>query len=323
MLDLSLYDRIRLSRRPIAQRLIAECFLRFDYRKISLRVEGLERLPARPVVFAMNHTDNYNYWPFQYRLHHEDRYTATWVKGKNYENRGVSAFMRATNNIPVASRGYIITRDFLNVLGRRPEPEEYRALRDAVDRLVPVDAGAVPARILDEGRDMLGRRFDPSVEAYHEAVEALMNRLNERFLDLNRQAHAVGCDVLVFPQGTRSIRLSKGHIGVAQIACHLGADIVPVGCNGTDVIYPSRAIRAQPGDAVYRIGEPIALSSFGDLLPPEGFAPFTRHAEETYRDQLQAMVDRVMDAIDGLLDEPYRYGDDKASDGTSGTDRFV
>ena len=30
-----------------------------------------------------------------------------------------------------------------------------------------------------------------------------------------------------------------------------------------------------------------------------------------------------MDAIDGLLDERYRYGDDKESDGTTGTDRFV
>ncbi|MEM1418687.1 MAG: lysophospholipid acyltransferase family protein [Myxococcota bacterium] len=323
MLDLGLYDRVRLSRRPIAQRLIANCFLRFDYRKISLRVEGLENLPSRPVVLAMNHTDNFNYWPLQYRLHFEDRYTATWVKGKNYEHPAVSAFMRRTNNIPIASRGYVITRDFLNVLGRRPDMEEYRALRDAVDRLEPVPPGAVPAPVLAQARDMLGRPFDPAKEAYHEAVEALMRRLTERFLDLNREAHRVGCDVLVFPQGTRSIRLSKGHIGVAQLACFLGADIVPVGCNGTDVIYPSRSARAQPGDAVYRIGKPMPLTSFGDLVPPDDVTPFTREAEAKYRDRYQAMVDRVMDAIDGLLDEPYRYGDDKTSDGTTGTDRFV
>lgn len=305
------------------QRLIADWFLRFDYRKISLRVEGLDNLPSRPVVLAMNHTDNFNYWPLQYRLHLEDRYTATWVKGKNYENPGVSAFMRWTNNIPIASRGYVITRDFLNVLGRRPEEAEYRALRSAVDDLEPVERGAVPVRILEQGRDMLGRRFDPTREPYHEAVEALMRRLTERFLEKNREAQEIGCDVLVFPQGTRSKRLSKGHIGLAQIACFLESDIVPVGCNGTDVVYPSRSFIAQPGDAVYRIGEPIELASFGDLLPREPFAPFTREAEEQHRERFQAMVDRVMDAIDGLLDEPYRYGDDQASDGTSGTDRFV
>ncbi len=323
MLDLALYDKVHLSRRPPAQRLIAELFLRFDYRKVDLVVEGLSNLPDRPVVLAMNHTDNFNYWPLQYRMHQEDRYTATWVKGKNYEGRGVSAFMRWTNNIPIASRGYVITRDFLNVLGRRPDPDEYRALRTAIDQLTPVPRGAVPARLLEQGRDMLGRRFDPRAEAYHEAIEGLMDALTGRFLDLNRKAHDVGCDVLVFPQGTRSIRLSRGHIGLAQIAIFLGADIVPVGCNGTDTLYPGRSFRAKPGRAVYRIGEPIPLASFGDLLPGPSFKPFTREGEEAHRASLQAMVDRVMDAINGLLDPPYQYSDEKESDGTSGTDRFV
>jgi 1-acyl-sn-glycerol-3-phosphate acyltransferase len=323
VLDLALYDRVHLSRRPPLQRLIADLFLRFDYRKVDLVVEGLENLPAEPVVLAMNHTDNFNYWPLQYRLHQRDRYTATWVKGKNYESPGVSAFMRWTNNIPIASRGYVITRDFLNVLGRRPDPDEYRALRDAVDALAPVDRGAVPLRLLEQGRDMLGRRFDPSREPYHEAVEALMRQLTRRFLDLNAEAHARGCDVLVFPQGTRSIRLSRGHIGLAQIACFLEAPVVPVGCSGTDRIYPGRSFRAKPGRAVYRIGRPMPLSEFTDVLPSEPFEPFSREAEARHRDCLQAMVDRVMDAIDPLLDAPYRYGDEKRSDGTRGIDRFV
>lgn len=323
MLDLGLYDRVRLSGKPPVQRLIAEGFLRFDYRKVDLSLEGRERLPDHPVVLAMNHTDNFNYWPLQYQLHQGGRYTATWVKGKNYEHPAVSLFMRWTNNIPIASRGYVITRDFLNVLGRRPERAEYRALRDAVDALRPVERGAVPSAILERGRDMLGRRFDPGREPYHEAVEALMNRLMGRFLDLNREAQRVGCDILVFPQGTRSIRLSRGHIGLAQIACFLGADIVPVGCSGSDVVYPGGSFVAKPGRIVYRIGEPMPPSAFDDLVPDEPFEPFTRGAEEKHRDAFQAMVDRVMDRIDGLVDEPYRYSQDRRSDGTRGTDRFV
>ncbi|MGE0788652.1 MAG: lysophospholipid acyltransferase family protein [Sandaracinaceae bacterium] len=328
MLDLGLYDRVWLSRRPPAQRLIAELFLRFDYRNVDLRLEGVERLPEHPVVLAMNHTDNFNYWPLQYQLHKLDRYTATWVKGKNYEHPGVSAFMRVTNNIPIASRGYVITRDFLGVMGRRPEPEEYRALRDAVDRgeaveREAVERGVVPRKVLEQGRDMLGRRFDPARERYDQAVQRLMDRFTERFLDLNREAYRIGCDLLVFPQGTRSVRLSRGHIGLAQIACVLGADIVPVGCNGTDGVYPGRSFRARPGRAVYRIGAPMPLSSFADLLPDPPRDAFSREAEREHRAAFQAIVDRVMDRIDGLLDEPYRYTRDKESEGTRETERFV
>ncbi len=321
MLDLDLYDRVWLSARPPVQRLIADGFLRFDYRKVDLSVEGLERLGDRPVVFAMNHTDNFNYWPFQYRLHLDGRYTATWVKGKNYEHPARRWFMLTTNNLPVASRGYVLTRDFLSVTGRRPTADEYRALRDSVDALEDPPAGSVPREVLERPRDMLGRRFWPHRERYPEAVEALMNLFHGRFVDLNRRALDLGLNVLVFPQGSRSIRLSRGHIGLAQLALHLDVPIVPVGCSGSDVVYPGNSMRAKPGRIVYRIGEP--MRDWGDLAPKEPFAPFTRAAEETHRDRFQAVVDRVMDAINDLVDEPYRYSDDHLSDGTEGTHRFV
>lgn len=321
MLDLDLYDRVWLSARPPVQRVIADGFLRFDYRKVDLSVEGLERLGDRPVVFAMNHTDNFNYWPFQYRLHLDGRYTATWVKGKNYEHLARRWFMLTTNNLPVASRGYVLTRDFLSVTGRRPTADEYRALRDSVDALEDPPAGSVPREVLERPRDMLGRRFWPHRERYPEAVEALMNLFHGRFVDLNRRALDLGLNVLVFPQGSRSIRLSRGHIGLAQLALHLDVPIVPVGCSGSDVVYPGNSMRAKPGRIVYRIGEP--MQDWGDLAPKEPFAPFTRAAEETHRDRFQAVVDRVMDAINDLVDEPYRYSDDHLSDGTEGTHRFV
>jgi hypothetical protein len=78
----------------------------------------------------MNHTDAFNYWPFQYALHRAaERYTAAWVKGKNYDGFVASRFMRWTNNIPLASRGYVITRDFVSTVGRLPSADEYRVLR--------------------------------------------------------------------------------------------------------------------------------------------------------------------------------------------------
>ena len=321
MLDLALYDRVHLSARPPVQRFIAEAFLRFDYQKVDLVVEGLDNLPGRPVLFAMNHTDNYNYWPFQYSLHKEGAYTATWVKGKNYENPFISALMCWTNNLPIASRGYVITRDFLNVTGRRPEPAEYRAFRDAADTLGDVDPASVPHAVLAQGRDMLGRRFDPDEEKYTEALDALMRLLMGRFVDLNERAFGLGTHILTFPQGTRSVRLSRGHPGLAQMALHLKAPIVPVGCNGCDLVYTGRSIRTQPGRIVYRIGKP--MTDWGELAPGEPFEPFSREAEAKHRHRFQTIVDRVMHAIDGLLDERHKFSDDQRSDGTDGTDRFV
>lgn len=320
MLDLALYDRIRLSARPPVQRLIAEGFLRFDYRKVDLVLEGAERLPPERVIFAMNHTDSFNYWPFQYELHRRKRgYTATWVKGKNYEHPIVSLFMRITNNIPLASRGYVITRDFLNVMGRRPDADEYRALRAAVDALKDEVPG-VPEAVLRTPRDMLGRYFDPSHESYASAVDALMNALNARFVALNEEALAIGLDLLVFPQGTRSVRLSRGHVGLAQMALHLGATIVPVGCNGSDRVYSGKSLFAKPGRIVYRIGEPIPISHWKN--PPPRVPPLSR-AADAHRDAYQAIVDEVMDRINDLLDEPYQFSPDRESEGTRDVDRFV
>jgi 1-acyl-sn-glycerol-3-phosphate acyltransferase len=323
VLDLALYDRIRLRLRPPVQRAIAEGFLRWDYRKVDLRIEGLDRIPSEPVIFAMNHTDNFNYWPFQYLLHRDlGRYTATWVKGKNYEGMVSRTFMRWTNNIPLASRGYVITRDFVNTMGRRPTPEEYRALRRAVDALEPVDPAAVPAAILERPRDMLGRPFGPQSEGYAEAVDALMGQLMDRFVAMNREALAMGLHILVFPQGTRSRRLSRGHIGLAQVALHLGATIVPVGCSGSDEVYTSRSVLAKPGAITYRVGKPLPTSTWSGIAP-EGARPFARDDEAAHRDAYQAVVDRVMEAIDGLVDEPYRFSSDQTSDGTAGADRFL
>jgi 1-acyl-sn-glycerol-3-phosphate acyltransferase len=321
MLDLTLYDRIHISARPPAQRLIAELFLRVDYRNVEIIVEGMEHLPVGPVIYAMNHTDNYNYWPFQYHLHKHGAYTATWVKGKNYETPAVSAFMRWTNNIPLASRGYVITRDFVNVMGRRPRPVEYRALRDAADGLFDVDTSIVPRAVLDSERDMLGRRFAPGAERYVDAVDDLMRKLMKRFVALNQRAHDLGVPILVFPQGTRTVRLSRGHIGLAQMALHLGVPIVPIGCSGSDLVYTGRSILSKPGRIVYRIGKP--MNDWADLTPPGPFEPFARETETMHRDRFQAVVDRVMDRIDDLVDERHKFEIDRSSDGSRGTDRFL
>ncbi len=324
MLDLDLFRRTELHTKPIVQRAIAEGFLRFDYRNVDLVLEGLSNLPSTPVVYAMNHTDNFNYWPLQYELHRRfARYTATWVKGKNFEHPLVARFMSATNNIPVASRGFLVTKDFLSTMRRRPTDDEYRALRAAIDGGEPLDTSKVPEKLLSTPRDLFGYRYDPSREGYDAAIEAVFTEMMRLFVALNRRALEIDLDVLVFPEGSRSLRLSKGHIGLAQVALHLGATIVPVGCSGSDRVYPGKSFSARPGRIVYRFGEPMPPATFADVAPGVPFEPFARRDEALHRAAFEKVTERVMDRIDGLLDPAYRYADDRTSTGTRGTDRFV
>lgn len=323
MLDLQLLSRVRLHPRPPAQLIVATVLLRPNYTRVDLRIDGVEKIPATPVIFAMNHTDRYNYWPFQYAFWRAaDRFTATWVKGKNYEHPLIAKFMEWTNNIPVASRGYLVVRDFTSTVGRKPTDEEYEALRKALDEGED-PAGLVPKDILTKPRSMLGYDFHPSGESYASAMSSLFAKLMERFVEMNEEAIDLGLNLLIFPQGTRSIRLSKGHVGLAQIAMHLKVPIVPVGCNGSDLVYPGGSPIARKGKIVYRIGDPITVEEIASLAPEVPFAPFTREAEQKHKACFRELTDRMMERINGLLDERYQFSDDKTSDGLSGVNRFL
>ncbi|NNL66952.1 MAG: 1-acyl-sn-glycerol-3-phosphate acyltransferase [Myxococcales bacterium] len=315
MLDLARLKRVKLRRTPWGQLLVAQ-LLRIDYafpRKTEIVLEGAEHLErGQSYVLAMNHTDRYNYWPFQYQLYKQGLgYTATWVKGKYYENAAIGAFMDAMNNIPLPSRGYVITTEFRRVVGRTPSTDEYRTLRDLADG----KSQEAPEALVDAVGDL---------KAFLRDFSDLFDRMIEEVMRLNRLALSLGQHLLVFPQGTRSVRLSRGHIGVAQVAQHLGVDVVPVGCNGSDGVYPGNSPFASGGRIVYRIGKPLRLD--GPELSAhrvrEPFRPFTLEAA-VHREAFQAMTDVVMDHINELLDEPYRYSEDRSSDGVLGINRFV
>lgn len=309
--------------RPVIQRIIGEGFLRFDYRNVDISLEDLSRLPNTPVILAMNHTDTFNYWPLQWMLHRKlSRYTATWVKGKNYENPFVRTFIMSTNNIPLASRGYVISRDFLSLLKRQPTDDEYRALRDAVDKDSAPTPGRVPSQVLEQPRDMLGRFFHPSREPYHRALRAVHREMMDAVVSLSRGAMDSGLDLLVFPQGTRSVRLSRGHTGVIRAALALGATIVPVGCNGSDQVYAGNTVFSGHGKIVYRVGEPFVPSAHVDPEKLRDFVPFA-DTPTVGPAVLQSLVDEVMGRINGLLDAPYRFSESGESDGRRGVRRFL
>ena len=328
MLDLARLERIRLHERPLAQRLIGQLLLRQDYRfprPTRIELVGVENIPRDVgVFFAMNHTDRYNYWPFQYQMYRHGglRFTATWVKGKYYENALMGAFMDATNNIPLPSRGYVITTEFRKAVGHVPSSDEYRVLRDLVDGRIDPDEAAA------RGGDRVCKMLDHGGPraAFAVRLDALFARMMAEVTRLTRDAlerHQL--NVLIFPQGTRSKRLPQGHTGLVQMAQHLGRTIVPVGCNGSDHVYPGSSPFAKGGHIVYRIGAPLTLD--GPALAPhrviEPFVPFSDAASQAHGPAFRAATDIVMDHINELLDPEYQYSDEKASDGVEEISRFV
>jgi len=144
-----------------------------------------------------------------------------------------------------------------------------------------------------------------------------------RFVELNEEAVAIGLDLLIFPQGTRSKRLLPGHVGISQIALHLRIPIVPIGCNGSDEVYPGSSPIARRGHVVYRIGEPIPYEALAPFHIEEPFAPFTAKAERDHAAAFQGVADLVTERIDALLDPPYRRSEQAEIGSARGTARFV
>lgn len=332
MLDLPLLQRLALVRRPLSQRLLGR-LLRLNYGwlpGVSIEIEGRERIPPAPALFAMNHTDRYNYFPFQYRMWRDfDRFTATWVKGKYYENPFVARFMESMLQLPTVSRGYLITKDFEAAIGRRPSEHEYTVLRETIDARVrgepaPLPAPpAVPEALYRGGRSPLGLRFDPEAGDYADYLLALFEAMMKRFVALNREAVELGLDLLIFPQGTRSRRLLPGHDGIGQIALYLRIPIVPVGCNGSDRLYPGGSPVARRGRVVYRIGEPIDYAALRAHHVGEDYHPFSAEAERRHAECFKGVAALVTERIDALLDPEYRLSPEAGSTTRRGVERFV
>lgn len=333
MLDIPRLERIPLSAKPFTQKVIGTLGLWPNYRlppRVEIELVDFDRVPSGSVIYAMNHTDRYNYFPFQYQIWQaHDRFTATWVKGKYYENWFLGKFMQLTNNLPTVSRGYIITRDFLSTMKRAPGDEEYAQLRAWVDASAqgkepspPTFAAEVSDTLLAKPRDVLGYAFIPEREHYPAYINSVFRVMMEKFVTLNRRCLELGLDILIFPQGTRSIRLLPGHIGLAELALRFEATVVPVGCSGSDRVYPGALPLGRRGRIVYRMGDPISYQAMKRFHLPEDFVPFDPQHEAAQRQKLQGYVDVVMDRINALVDPAYRFGDD-AAPVEQGSRRFV
>jgi len=334
MLDLPRLKRIRLMKRPIGQVFFGHTVLSPNYNflpGIDIRIEGMEKIPNEPVIYAMNHTDRFNYFPFMYKMWKlKQRYITVWVKGKYYESPIVGTFMELTSNLPTVSRGYIITKDFTLTMGRRPKQAEYDTLRELVNKdAAPdgdpstVDLSAIATKLFDTKRRILGVDFDPSECSYAAGINRVFTAMMAEFVRLNERSFELGLDLLVFPQGTRSIRLPRGRTGMMEVALRYKKTIVPIGCNGCDHVYTGSLPIGKAGTIEYRVGDPIPYEELSEFHIHEDYAPFSAEAEHRHRDKFQGAVDLVMDRINDLLDPEYQFSDDLQSTGVRGTSRFM
>lgn len=320
-------SRVKISQRPLGQKIIAQA-LRVDYRfpkRTRITLTGLENIPDCGVMFALNHTDRYNYWPFQFELFRigHPRMTMAWVKAKYYENKMLGWFFDQCNNLPLPSMGYLILKDAVAALGRKLTDEEYRTLRDLVDfKLEPGDVSSNLQTSLEPILRGVRADFNPDVEHYRD----YMNRWNDRLMSLveKRTVEAVfekQNHIIVFPQGTRSIRLLPAKTGMLEFAFRHKIPIVPVGSNGCESVYPGGSPFASGGAVEYRIGKPLTMDdAFSECHVNEPYVPFTRESKK-FKAQFQKGAEILTQAINELLDEPYQLGAN--TDERSRAERFM
>ena len=310
MITPELLQKCPIHRKPYGQVLWSKV-LRLNYflMNTTVQVEGLENLPMdRPVCLAMNHTDRYNSWPLQlYLLQHSNQFVVTWVKGKYYENPITRFFLLSTSNIPLASRGYVLSTQFKQSASRSPTSEEYRFIRDLLDEKLEISE-----ETLLQATPACRQFLSPSPVQRLQNIEKSFDNLSLEVVRLNQEALSIGHHILVFPEGTRSVKLSKGHIGIAQMSQRLGIDIVPIGCNGSDKCYPGNNPLAQKGTITYRIGKPLHIDGeeLGSYRIKDNFIPFGRKAEQDYGQRFRKITDIVMERINVLLDKEYQYSND-------------
>ena len=304
---------------PYLQIMIARVCLGLDYsrphRRTTISIDGLERLEGdEPMMVAMNHTDRFNYMPFMKEL---DRGgfspLAPWVKGKYYQSSWLGRWLNWCACIPIPSRGFLLTLDWVHRMQRKPAVDEYRQLR-----------------VLGDG-EWSGESLEPAVEEYlnkapgqgpdgfFQAFQSHFEGFSSHVVRINREAMERGYRPLVFPQGMRSRMLTRGFSGVVQMALHTGVRIVPVGVSGSDKLYPGNNPFSRGGHVHYSVGEPFDPRDGG---APTDFVPLAIRASRSHGDVFEELTQRLMDRINDLLPPEYQYAPDE-SENVQGADRFL
>ena len=89
----------------------------------------------------------------------------------------------------------------------------------------------------------------------------------------------------MFPEGTRSRtgELGEFDLGAALAASRAGVPIVPCAITGTEVVFPRKAKRLQPGRVAISFGEPVDSLQYGAKPRKEQLEKITGQVEQRIR----------------------------------------
>ena len=278
--------------------------------KVKIEIENPENIPTdETVIFALNHTDRYNCWPFQYKMWTMRKgypQTTTWIKGDYYNSKFLAKFFNWTNSIPIPSRGYIISEDFRDIIKEKISKIEYRLLRDLVEgkkklKEISDEITENLKTVLEYPRTILEgieiTSYADYVEKYYRALMAKVAEVNFQALFKRR------LNVIIFPEGTRSIHLGSGKTGISHLALKSNKKVVPVGCNGSELVYPGNSPWAKSGKVIYRVGKAIDPREIIGREIDKEFIPFSKEAEAKFKDEFHEFALHIMEKINVLLDE--------------------
>lgn len=304
---------------PYLQILLARIGLGLDYRiprSTTISVEGLEYLDSdEPMMVAMNHTDRFNYMPFMKEL---DRVglppLAPWVKGKYYRKVWLGTFLTWCACMPIPSRGFLLSLDWLARLGEPPDSTEYRQLRHLGDGCA--DEETLTPRVLEYLRKAPGGATDSFFSLFQGHFEGLSREV----VRINEEAMTLGYRPLVFPQGTRSRALTRGFSGIVQMALHTGVRILPIGVSGSDLLYPGDSPFSKGGHVHYAVGEPFNPAE-GIEVP--AFKPLTIEAFRHNGELFDSLMEQLMERINNLLPADYGFQESGQEAAGEGAERFL
>jgi 1-acyl-sn-glycerol-3-phosphate acyltransferase len=287
--------------------------------KTRVVFENEQILRRGQFIIATNHTHKMDFLPLRAPLLYRGYEFVSWVKARAYKDPAMGTFLKYTGNVPISSRGYLIAADYWDLFGERPTEEEYRALRDHVDKSKPLPDGERYLALQNTPRRMLGLFFHPNTFTYQHAIQQLYYELMQIALRMTRQAIHRGAHVQIYPQGAVSSRLTRGYNGIIHASLALGLPIVPVGISGCREVFVNGGPRTGPGDIIVRFGEPYEIDR--STLPSD-LRPFHPEDEARYRDLLRSHVDVVMDRLNDTLEPDYQRISEDFYDGKEGLDRF-
>jgi 1-acyl-sn-glycerol-3-phosphate acyltransferase len=311
--------RVDARPRPLVWWLTDKALALLQNTRVRVVLEGYPEL-CEPVLFAMNHSHYFDFMPSRRALWAERRVqTVGFVKARAYQNRLEAPYIKTIGNVPLISRGYLISADFAALHGRKPSEDEYRALREHVDHGAPLPDSSVFRALEGRARDMLDVPYEPAITSYREAIQ---QRYASGMAASVAQARAVldaGVSLHIYPQGLYSTRLSRGRIGTVEFALALDVPIVPVGFSGMNECFrKQQMVPYRAGTLTMRFGRPRRVTR-AELVD---FRPFVPADEQRLREVLEDETRALMDEINTLLDPGYRFGEDLDGDGLEGVARF-